>query len=560
MSEVSAFIVVLCTLLCTGHAQDAGLTIEPNWSSFFIGEFVTFMCDMNEGADTDWEYKLNKDGQEFIPYNTKKDYRLPITSINYSGEYQCSGHRKNSSNTKSSNTVSVTVSGKPRATLTPGTTIIPVGGSVTLTCSVGRSAKWKYEWFRRTQNNTEVQIRRDDQQNRVFRVSQGGIYRCRGRRGNPVYYTDKTDEVSIEITFSNKVAVKQQHNWTQIFRGEMITLTCEVEEGGEPTEWEYQWKVPWRITQWTHFNLWRFRVSESSRGDYTCKSRLRDDSYSSTEWSEAFTLSASNKPRATLTAEITIIPVGGSVILTCSVGSSAKWKYEWFRRTQNTNEVQIRKDDQPNKVIRVSQGGIYSCRGRRGNPVYYTDISDEVSIEITSSSKVFIKQQHNWPQIFIGETITLTCEVQEGGEPTEWEYEWKVHDQPTQWTHFSYWKFRVSDSISTDYRCKSRRRDDSYSSTEWSEAFTLTVSTVAVSESSLLPVVVIIGLISGIIFIFLLLLFYAAEVKRYSADMFWPSSLYELRDGLQIGICCTRHSDIVYFAAITGIPPMMLGV
>uniref|UniRef100_A0A669DTH5 Ig-like domain-containing protein n=1 Tax=Oreochromis niloticus TaxID=8128 RepID=A0A669DTH5_ORENI len=158
---------------------------------------------MNEGEDTDWEYKIKKDGREFIPYNTHKDYKLPITTTDYSGEYQCSGQRKSSRDTKNSNTVSITVLDKPRATLTAGTTIIPVGDSVTLTCSVQSSDGWKYEWFRRTQRTSEVHMR--DQQNRDIRVSQGGIYSCRGTRGNPVYYTDISDDVTIEITceFSN---------------------------------------------------------------------------------------------------------------------------------------------------------------------------------------------------------------------------------------------------------------------------------------------------------------------------------------------------------------------
>ncbi|CAI5686272.1 unnamed protein product [Oreochromis niloticus] len=474
LCELGLFL--LCTLLCTGHTQgdqDAVLTIEPSWSSFFIEEFVTFKCDMNEGEDTDWEYKINKDGREFIPYNTHKDYSLPITTTDYSGEYQCSGRRKSSHDTKNSSAVSLTVLDRPRATLTLGTTIIPVGGSVTLNCSVDSYAKWKYEWFRRTQRTSEVPIR--DQQNRDIRVSQGGIYRCRGTRGNPVYNTDISDDVTIEKTLSNKVVVKQQPNWPQIFRGETITLTCEVQEGGETTEWEYEWRGPSTPTQWTHNNDVTFRVSESSSGDYMCKSRRRDDSYSSTEWSEAFTLSVStDKPRATLTGTTTIIPVGGSVTLTCSVQSSDGWKYEWFRRTQTTSEVPIR--DQQNRDIRVSQGGIYSCRGTRGNPVYYTDISDDVTIEITFSNKVVVKQQPNWPQIFRGETITLTCEVQEGGETIEWESQWRGPRTPTQWTHNNDVTFRVSESSSGDYMCKSRHRDDSYSSTEWSEAFTLSES------------------------------------------------------------------------------------
>ncbi|CAI5682911.1 unnamed protein product, partial [Oreochromis niloticus] len=246
---------------------------------------------MNEGKDTDWEYKINKDGQEFVPYNPNKIHLFEIQFAGQSGEYQCCGRRKDSHYTKNSNTVSIIVLVNPRATLTAGTTTIPVGGSVTLTCSVQSSDGWKYEWFRRTQTTSEVYMR--DQPNRDIRVSQGGIYSCRGTRGNPVYYTDISDDVTIEITFSNKVVVKQQPNWPQIFRGETITLTCEVQEGGETTEWEYEWRGPRTPTQWTHNNDVTFRVSESSSGDYMCKSRRRDDSYSSTEWSEAFTLSGS---------------------------------------------------------------------------------------------------------------------------------------------------------------------------------------------------------------------------------------------------------------------------
>ncbi|XP_042072384.1 uncharacterized protein LOC121813030 isoform X2 [Haplochromis burtoni] len=180
MSEVSVFIVVLCTLVCSGHAQAAVLTIEPSWSSYFIGEFVTFKCDMNEGRDTDWYYTINKDGRDFVRYSEYKVYTLEMRSTDHSAY-------------------------RPWATLTAGTTIIPVGGSVTLTCSVQSSDGWKYEWFRRTQTTYEGKIR--DQQNRDIRVSQGGIYSCRGTRGNPVYYTDISDHVNIKKTseFSNLV-------------------------------------------------------------------------------------------------------------------------------------------------------------------------------------------------------------------------------------------------------------------------------------------------------------------------------------------------------------------
>ncbi|XP_030581349.1 basement membrane-specific heparan sulfate proteoglycan core protein-like [Archocentrus centrarchus] len=365
--------------------------------------------------------------------------------------------------------------GKPRATLTTVTTIIPVGGSVTLTCSVGRSAEWKYEWFRRTQRTTEVQIRRDDQPNRVIRVSQGGIYSCRGiiRHRHYIY---ESDEVIIEITFSNKVAVKQQqHNWPQIFSGETITLTCEVQEGGEPTEWEYGWRGPRQTTQWTHNNSLTFRVSESSSGDYMCKSRRRDDSYSSTEWSEAFTLSVTTgKPRATLTLQSSIIPAGGSVTLSCSVEGSAGWKFDWFRRDSVSTEAQLMRGNEAKRDIRVSQGGLYHCRGGRGDPAFFSEDSNEVTVEETLSNKAVVTLHPNWPEIYRGETITVRCEIH-GGD-TEWDYEWKTSSYRKPENQNEY-RIRPATTINSgNYRCKGRMKSSQHKTTEWSDSVTLTVS------------------------------------------------------------------------------------
>ncbi|XP_051799743.1 uncharacterized protein LOC110967514 isoform X4 [Acanthochromis polyacanthus] len=210
------------------------------------------------------------------------------------------------------------ITARPRATLTAETTTIPVGGSVTLTCSVQNSVGWKYQWYRRTQRTSEVlvdPVRTNDEKNRVISVSQRGIYRCIGRRGKPDYYTDLSDSVTIEITFSNEAVLRRQPDWTQMFRGERITLTCEV-HGGETTKWVYDWRGPGLNVDWKDENYVTFRVSESSSGAYMCRGRLRDDSYSSTEWSKAVTLSVSaDKPKAVLTVSPSWLSPGTSVTL-----------------------------------------------------------------------------------------------------------------------------------------------------------------------------------------------------------------------------------------------------
>uniref|UniRef100_A0A3P9N0M1 Ig-like domain-containing protein n=1 Tax=Poecilia reticulata TaxID=8081 RepID=A0A3P9N0M1_POERE len=242
------------------------------------------------------------------------------------------------------------------AKLTAGSTTIPVGGSVTLSCSVEPSAGWKYRWFRRT-SDTSVEFSKNFKENSDITVTQGGIYRCEGERGNPVVVT-------------------RQPNSSQMFSGETITLTCEV-QGGETTEWTCEWKRDGSIIPGTHSKDWTFIVSESSSGDYMCQCRRRDDWFSSTHKTISLT-----KPRAALTAGSTTIPVGGSVTLRCLIESSVGWKYRWFRQISSTSE-EISTGNEENRVITVRQGGIYWCEGQRGNPPFFSQPSYDVIIEKT---------------------------------------------------------------------------------------------------------------------------------------------------------------------------------
>lgn len=92
---------------------DSVLTIEPNWSTFFAGESVTLICDMREGLEADWYYTILKDGQEYVYHLTNKIYTLGYLLTGDSGEYQCFGRYKGSTDLKkSSNKVSLTVSGR----------------------------------------------------------------------------------------------------------------------------------------------------------------------------------------------------------------------------------------------------------------------------------------------------------------------------------------------------------------------------------------------------------------------------------------------------------------
>uniref|UniRef100_A0A4W6ED97 Ig-like domain-containing protein n=1 Tax=Lates calcarifer TaxID=8187 RepID=A0A4W6ED97_LATCA len=219
-----------CVCLC--FVVDAELTLEPKSPYLFTGECITFTCDMRDGYDTDWHYTFNWNGQHIVSFDANNSYSLNLTA-DLSGDYQCIGHHKDLTNvTKQSNKVTLSVkeraenlqtvlftSGctshsfyiinndiilnqtahRPTATLRADGTSIPVAGTLTLTCSVLVSGGWKYDWFRRTSDSYETMIVADGVQNSIS-VSHEGIYRCRGRRGNPGFFTEDSDEIRIEKT------------------------------------------------------------------------------------------------------------------------------------------------------------------------------------------------------------------------------------------------------------------------------------------------------------------------------------------------------------------------
>ncbi|XP_042258300.1 uncharacterized protein LOC121890091 [Thunnus maccoyii] len=256
---------------------------------------------------------------------------------------------------------------------------IPVGGRVTLTCSVDPSSSgWKYYWYKGKKNSEPLNT-----QDVVFQstgqisVSQGGLYWCRGGRGKPVYYTEYSDSMRIN---------------------------------------KYE-----------------------------------------------------NKPKPTLTADKTILPVRGRVTLTCSVEGSADWKYDWFRQTSDSSIAQpIRYET--NGVISVNQGGIYYCRGGRGYPVFSTEDSNKVTIQETVSNKAVVTLQPNWRLIYSGETITVRCEIQ-GGAATRWEYEWRENNVAISRKDKEFRISSASISHNVDFMCMGRK---DFFLTEWSEAITLT--------------------------------------------------------------------------------------
>uniref|UniRef100_A0A669E3M4 Ig-like domain-containing protein n=1 Tax=Oreochromis niloticus TaxID=8128 RepID=A0A669E3M4_ORENI len=250
------------------------VTLQPSWTQIYSGETVTVRCEIQGGEGAQWTYEWRR-GQLNTP-PTSSEYRITVTESD-SGGYSCRG-RRDYSLTYLSETITLTVSYKPKAELRADRTAVPVGGSVTLTCSVSPSSSsgWKYYWYRNRKPYEPVT-------NGQISVSEGGLYSCRGGRGEPVYYTED---------MSNRPVVTLYPNWSEIYRGETITVRCEI-HGGD-TEWDYEWETNSTIKP-PNQNEYRIRsASSSSSGNYRCKGRMKSSWHNTTEWSDSVTLTVSD--------------------------------------------------------------------------------------------------------------------------------------------------------------------------------------------------------------------------------------------------------------------------
>ncbi|XP_034062735.1 uncharacterized protein LOC117540259 isoform X1 [Gymnodraco acuticeps] len=233
-------------LLYRGQAQDAVLTIEPNWTTFFTGESVTFKCDITGDKGSDWVYSIYWNDQEWLPNNKHESYELHSLTPGYNGAYHCFFYQKGS--TKKSNTIYLNVSDRPKAVLTVSPSWPSPGASVTLDCSVDHpSAGWSFYWYKAvpkpshnsynsydyellpgSENGTEQHLFIIDGQTHT------AGYVCRAGRGDPVYYSGQSQPKFVWSGDLNSAAsLTVSPDSVQHFSKTSVLLSCE----GISTEW-----------------------------------------------------------------------------------------------------------------------------------------------------------------------------------------------------------------------------------------------------------------------------------------------------------------------------------
>ncbi|XP_030286110.1 obscurin-like [Sparus aurata] len=351
--------------------------------------------------------------------STTGEITIDPVSVSDEGRYKC----KFADGTESEERELRVKANRLKAELRAADRDIPVGGSVTLTCSVNPSSSgWKYFWYRREKTSRRLTSQLSAG---PIRVSEEGVYWCRGGRGEPLYYTEYSDSVTIYKYVPNKAVVTLQPNWSEIYRGETITLRCEIQGGGD-IKWTYEWTKDDVNTLSTYNECRIISATEAHSGEYRCKGRR--DSYSSTQWSDVIKLTVSHKPQSVLTVSPSWLSAGASVTLNCSVkDQSAGWKFYWYKTVPKLSDTYYRGELLPGNSSGTEQDAYivhgqthtagHVCRAGRGDPVYYTDYSQPKfvwSADFHSSASLTVSPDR--AQHFTSDSVSLSCE----GNSTEW--------------------------------------------------------------------------------------------------------------------------------------------
>ncbi|KAJ8007905.1 hypothetical protein DPEC_G00099030 [Dallia pectoralis] len=364
-----------CVLLSLPKAT---VSVSPV-SQVYSGETVTLQCEISDY--TDWKYYWyfnNKQQRPGLPSTT-------ITTLSdQDGQYQCQGTRTGRpKSSQRSGSLQITVTANhPKATLSSDQKDVLTGDSVTLTCTV-ESSGWRFYWYRHRQDSEPVETTSGSSYTlNLVNVSDGGQYRCRAGRGDPVYYTQYSEPVYIQITERPVAVLTLQPNWTQIFRGEGV------------------------------------------KGNKISKT------------SDAVQLTVSNQPKVVLSISPQWLNPGDSVTLICEVKEpSTGWRFSWYKtvpyRTglpsllyksysvEPLSGYETTEESYTLSPAGPTDTGGYVCRAGRGAPVYYTDYSEPQYLwSGVSDLQSSVSLSPNRTQHFTLKSLYLSCDQK--GNSTGW--------------------------------------------------------------------------------------------------------------------------------------------
>ncbi|KAM9401134.1 basement membrane-specific heparan sulfate proteoglycan core protein-like isoform 3-T5 [Salvelinus alpinus] len=441
----------------------ASVSVSPQ-GLLYSGETVSLQCVIP--GYTYWTYYWYKNNQH-LPDETSKviDITIHTTQTGLVGQYRCQGTRTDQpQRSQPSDDFPISVTALPKVTLTVEPNPVFPGETVTLTCSVGSDSRWNYQWYKDRNDNVVSQsgysnigvshIRRAD-------VSDQGQYWCEGNRASRPTSSPPSNAITLTVKALPTASVKIVTPQGFLYPGETVTLQCDI---SDYTDWTYRWfrynkELPSQTRKTITISL------PDQAGQYRCFGN-RVSRPTSSQPSNAITLTVKALPKTTLTVKPNPAYTGETVTLTCSVRSDSRWNYQWYK-DWNYNVVSqsvrhtITGDTFTIRRAAESDQGQYWCEGNRVSRPTSSQPSNAITLTVEDyQPKTTLTSDKE--DVFTGDSVTLSCTVESSG----WKFYWYRHrpdSTPVTTTSvYSYTLSWVSVSDGGQYWCRAGRGDPVY--------------------------------------------------------------------------------------------------
>ncbi|XP_042610330.1 sialoadhesin-like [Cyprinus carpio] len=179
-----------------------------------------------------------------------------------------------------------------------------------------------------------------------------------------------------------------------VFRGERVTLTCDIQGAGD-IQWTYSWFKDGSVIRDVTERLYSI-TSVSDRAVYSCRGERSDSQRSDT--SAAVTLTVSDLPRSSLTVTPdSPVFTGETVTLKCVIESDySDWRYVWYKGANNSvisqtsDRYTVNRDTLSIKALNESDQDQYWCRGQRDERPNSSQESNRIHLSANGSGQISV--------------------------------------------------------------------------------------------------------------------------------------------------------------------------
>ncbi|XP_077585900.1 hemicentin-1 [Stigmatopora nigra] len=433
---------------------------DPVWISMFVGENITWRCNVQVGSD--WVYHWFKDKKDLV--GTNETLRIQLRSHD-AGTYWCKATRGQSTSTKISEQLIQNVQEIPLPSLWLNSLwpdVFPTE-SVTLRCAMADNSGWTYTWRRDNQaiaGDDTISIGPDGATLSIgsASLSHRGLYSCMGKLNSRSVISNFTSGLKVNVYEKIPTpSLSKDPVWNPMFVGENATFTCKVPVG---SDWVYHWFKDQNKLESTNETL-RIHLGSHDAGTYWCKATRGQNT--STDISNQLIQNILEIPLPSLMLNglwTDVFPTE-SVTLSCAIATSSGWTYTWRRDNQAIaadNTISIGSDGATLSIGSMSpyHRGEYSCSGELKGRSVRTNFTSGLKLTVYDNKPTIkLEQEPEHMVLHTGDTVSYSCHI---NVSFGWEYMWFKDDTQLSESGKNY---KISSVVKTNtgsYKCQAVRR------------------------------------------------------------------------------------------------------